>query len=74
MEIGVKVSAENSFDGSSRHVVSAYLTFVALDAAGKPADVPEVLPQSAAEKRRFRSAQARRDERLKLRDNVNSMH
>lgn len=74
MEIGVKVSAENSFDGTSRHVVSAYLTFVALDAAGTPADVPEVLPQSAAEKRRFRSAQLRRDERLKLRDNVNSMH
>lgn len=74
MEIGVKVSAENSFEGTSRHVVSAYLTFVALDSTGKPASVPEVLPQTTLEKRRYRSAELRREARLKTRDSVNSMH
>ena len=64
MEIGVHVAAENSHTGDTRHVVSAYLTFVALDDNGKPAPVPPVRPQSQAEKRRYRQAQERRDIRL----------
>jgi acyl-CoA hydrolase len=73
MEIGVKVTAENSFTGTSRHVVSAYLTFVALDAEGKPAAVPPVQPQTGAEQRRFDAAQIRRAARLALRDSVTSL-
>ncbi|MBT8080454.1 MAG: acyl-CoA thioesterase [Gammaproteobacteria bacterium] len=64
MEIGVHVAAENSHSGESRHVVSAYLTFVALDERGKPTSVPEVMPRSKTEKRRFEEAQSRRDQRL----------
>lgn len=64
MEIGVHVAAENSHSGESRHVVSAYLTFVALDERGKPTSVPEVMPRSKTEKRRFEAAQSRRDQRL----------
>ncbi|MDX1499967.1 MAG: acyl-CoA thioesterase [Woeseiaceae bacterium] len=67
MEVGVHVAAENSATGTTRHVVSAYLTFVALDADGRPTPVPPILPQSDVEKRRWRQAQDRRDARLRAR-------
>ena len=67
MEIGVHVAAENSHSGESRHVVSAYLTFVALDDHGKPTTVPPVEPTTDAEKRRFEQAGQRREARLKSR-------
>lgn len=67
MEIGVHVAAENSHTGESRHVVSAYLTFVALDANGRPTQVPPVAPGSAREKRRFEAAERRRAARLAAR-------
>lgn len=67
MEIGVHVAAENSHTGERRHVVSAYLTFVALDDQGRPVDVAPVLPGSAAEKARFDAADERRATRLALR-------
>lgn len=68
MEIGVKVDAENSYTGEQRHIVSAYLTFVALDNDGRPAEVPTVMPGSISEQRRHKEAQFRRDERLKTRE------
>ena len=64
MEIGVHVAAEDSVTGNTRHVVSAYLTFVALDDSGKPRSVPDVLPETKVQKRRFDEAQVRRDGRL----------
>ena len=64
MEIGVHVAAEDSHTGDTRHVVSAYLTFVALDEAGKPASVPPLTPETGAELRRYDEAQRRRDARL----------
>ncbi len=67
MEIGVHVVAENSFNGDTRHVVSAYLTFVALDDSGAPTIVPAVLPQTDTELRRFEAAMVRRDARLEIR-------
>ena len=67
MEIGVYVAAEDSFSGDTRHVVSAYLTFVALDASGKPTNVPAVIPNTETEQRRFDAAAERRDARLALR-------
>ncbi len=67
MEIGVYVAAEDSFSGDTRHVVSAYLTFVALDSEGKTRRVPELVPETAAEKRRFEEAEQRRNGRLKNR-------
>lgn len=65
MEIGVHVAAENSHTGETRHVVTAYLTFVALDDDGKPQSVPEVLPQTNDEIRRFEEAGRRREQRLR---------
>lgn len=72
MEIGVRVSAENSHTGDSRHVVSAYFTFVALDDAGRPVPVPPVRPTTAAEKRRHAAAGRRREARLRAREAVQS--
>jgi acyl-CoA hydrolase len=67
MEIGVHVAAENSHSGESRHVVSAYLTFVALDRHGKPKSVPAVVPATDTERRRFEQAGQRREARMKSR-------
>jgi acyl-CoA hydrolase len=65
MEIGVHVAAENSHTGDSRHVVSAYFTFVAIGENGKPISVPAIAPQSRVEKRRYKEAERRRRQRLK---------
>jgi len=67
MEIGVRVQAEDSFTGDQRHVVSAYLTFVALDDGGKPTAVPAVLPDSEVEQQRFKEADVRRETRISMR-------
>ncbi|WP_111495813.1 MULTISPECIES: acyl-CoA thioesterase [Marinobacter] len=70
MEIGVRVVAENSYTGEERHIVSAYFTFVALDDAGEPVDVPEVLTQTDRQERRYREADLRREARLKMRADI----
>lgn len=61
MEIGVKVWVENYRSEENRHVSSAYLTFVAVDAAGNRLAVPPVIPESDEEKRRFEDAGRRRE-------------
>jgi acyl-CoA hydrolase len=64
MEVGVKVMAENPLTEEQRHTSSAYLTYVAVSAKGKPAPVPQIVPETEEEKRRFREAQERRRRRL----------
>lgn len=64
MEIGAKVVAENSYTGERRHIVSAYLTFVALDENNKPVAVPELITDTELEAQRYIEAQARREMRL----------
>ena len=64
MEVGVKVFHEDRQLSRREHVVSAYLTFVALDpVSGLPTVVPEVIPETDDQKRRFEEAQARRAHR-----------
>src|SRR5271165_4459996 len=63
MEVGVKVWVENYRSLESRHVSSAYLTFVAIDAAGNRVVVPPVVPETDDEKRRFDGAARRREAR-----------
>src|ERR1017187_2254256 len=65
MEVGVKVWVENYRSEESRHVSSAYLTFVAIDAAGNKIVVPPVVPETADEKRRYEDAARRREIRRK---------
>ncbi len=61
MEIGVKVWVENYRSGQNRHVSSAYLTFVAIDEAGNKLAVPQVIPETEDEKRRYEDALRRRE-------------
>jgi F-type H+/Na+-transporting ATPase subunit beta len=46
MEVGVKVWVENPETGEVVHTSSAYLTFVAIDEAGKPVPVVPVIAES----------------------------
>jgi acyl-CoA hydrolase len=64
MEVGVKVEAEAIGGGPRRHILSAYLTFVATDSAGKPRAVPPLTAQTPDEKRRYLEADLRRANRL----------
>jgi acyl-CoA hydrolase len=63
MEVGVKVWAENTRTGSVVHVASAYLVFVAIDEHGTLQSVPELLPETPDEERRFADALRRRKHR-----------
>ncbi|MBK9037931.1 MAG: acyl-CoA thioesterase [Bdellovibrionales bacterium] len=64
MEVGVRVEAEHLVKNEKFQIASAYLTFVALDDNGKPMPVPQVIPQSVEEKRRYEAAKKRRELRL----------
>lgn len=64
LEVGVRVEAENPFTGVKRHTNSCYLTFVAIDDAGRPSEVPPVIPETPEEKRRYEEASERRERRL----------
>ena len=70
MEVGVRVDAENSYQGTKRHIVSAYFTFVALDAEGKPAPVPALVPENDKEQQRYEAAEVRRQARLAVREQL----
>lgn len=70
MEIGARVTAENSYTGDIRHIFSAYFTFVALDEQGKPVDVAPVRPETDTQQRRYEDAQIRRDSRLAMREEL----
>lgn len=64
MEVGVRVECEDTKTGKIRHTASAYLTFVALDAKGKPTELPGVILETDEQKRRNAEAVERRKTRL----------
>lgn len=63
MEIGVKAFVENYITGERRVVSTAYLTFVAVDRHGRRRSVPQVIPETDEEKRRYEDAGRRREHR-----------
>jgi len=65
MEVGVKVYVENYMTSTTRHVASAYLTFVAVDNHGNKLCVPPIEPQTPEEKHRYEDALRRRENRKK---------
>ncbi|MSP55901.1 MAG: acyl-CoA thioesterase [Myxococcales bacterium] len=64
MEIGVRVEGEDPMTGDRTHTASAYCTFVALDANGRPTPVPELLCDGEDERLRSEEAAERRADRL----------
>jgi acyl-CoA hydrolase len=63
MEVGVKVWAEDTQTGVQSHVASAYLVFVAMDKQGRRQKVPQLLPETPNEMRRYADALLRREHR-----------
>lgn len=63
MEVGVKAWTENPQTGELLHVASAYLVFVAVDKQGRSLKVPELLPETPDERRRYADALLRREHR-----------
>jgi len=68
MEVGVRVEAEDLLSGQRRHTNSCYLTFVAVDRNGRPVEVPEIVPETPEQKRRYQAAVERRRRRLEERE------
>ena len=66
MEVGVRIEAEDLKSGKITHTGSSYLTYVAIDDNSNPLEIPDVLPESPEEKRRWREGKVRRAERLKV--------
>jgi len=63
MEVGVKAWVENYILDDCKHVSSAYLTFVAVDAGGRCIQVPAVIPETEDQRRRYDDAGKRRQMR-----------
>ncbi len=63
MEVGVRAMVEDVREQKLRHVSSAYLTFVAVDKMGQRMEVPQVVPETGHQKRRFDDALRRREMR-----------
>jgi acyl-CoA hydrolase len=61
MEVGVTVWVENYIADECKHVSSAYLTFVAVDATGRRLPVPAVIPETEDQRRRYDDAGRRRE-------------
>ena len=64
MEVGVKAMVEDVLgDGATRHVASAYLTYVAVDRTGKKIEIPQIMPGTEHQQRRYVDAGNRREMR-----------
>jgi acyl-CoA hydrolase len=66
MEVRIDVEAEDVPSGRKFESNAAYFTFVALDAIGKPTEIPEVEPETEEEKELYNGALRRRQLRLIL--------
>jgi acyl-CoA hydrolase len=67
LEVEVEVFSEETLTGRRQVTSHAFLTFVAIDAAGRPVEVPPLLLETDEERRRADEARARRAERLRHR-------
>jgi acyl-CoA hydrolase len=65
MEVGCRVETEEMAARTRHYTTKAYLTFVAVDAAGKPRPVPDLVLVDDEDRRRHAEAARRRDDRLR---------
>nr|WP_262905917.1 acyl-CoA thioesterase [Hymenobacter terricola] len=66
MEVHIDVWAEDIPSGTKLKTNEAFFTFVAVDQAGRPIDVPEALPETEEEIHLYEGALRRRQLRLVL--------
>lgn len=64
IEAEIQVMAENPLTGVVTHTNNAYLVYVALDEFGKPIEVPPLIPENDAQRRRMEEGKARQAYRL----------
>jgi acyl-CoA hydrolase len=65
MEVGCRVETEDMRSRTRRYVTKAYLTFVAVDAHGKPRPIEQLSLATPDDQRRHAEAETRRHARLK---------
>lgn len=65
MEVGCRVETEHPATRDRRYTTKAYLTFVAIDEAGRPRPTPELVLETDEDRRRFEQGKHRRAERLR---------
>jgi len=65
MEVGCRVETEDPRTRERRYTTKAYLTFVAVDEAGRPRPVPTLELETEQDRRRHGDAEKRRHERLR---------
>jgi acyl-CoA hydrolase len=63
VEVGVKVWVEHPQSGERLHAASAYLVYVSVDRDMRPLRVPQAIPETPDEMRRYADAQLRREHR-----------
>ncbi len=64
LEAEVNVEAENPITGERTHTNKAYLVYVALDENGEPVQVPPLIPENEAQRKRMEAGKARQAYRL----------
>ncbi|HEY7954577.1 MAG: acyl-CoA thioesterase [Polyangia bacterium] len=65
IEVGCRVETEDPRTRTRRSTTKAYLTFVAVDAKGRPRAVPALELENEEDRRRFQRAEERRRDRLR---------
>jgi len=70
MEVEVQVVAENPLTGERVHTNTAYVVYVAVDEQGRPTQVPPLLLENEAQRRRWEQAKARQAFRLQQREQM----
>ncbi len=73
MEVFIKITTEHSNTGGIELAAISYLTFVALNESGRPTEVPLPVPHSTEEKLVHQDREARKEMRLKKREETNSL-
>jgi len=66
MEVGVLVTGLKPGERHETTLCSAYITYVAIGADGRPIPVPPSLPETPEQRRRYAEAELRRNARLAL--------